>query len=191
MHGQREQVRDFGLGRRTKDLDRSLRDTHGLVGVEVGGDVCEDIANQLKRAAGALGATELALAATALGVVCTGVALIIYFRLIKTLGSMGVASQSYLRAGFSVLLGLLILGEQPTAPVLAGLALTITGVALEEMTHLCLVGNLMSALGAQPVIAAAADANRASDWRDIGGFAPQIDVMQFRHRYADMHMFAS
>lgn len=70
------------------------------------------------------------LAATALGVVCTGVALIIYFRLIKTLGSMGVASQSYLRAGFSVLLGLLILGEQPTAPVLAGLALTITGVAL-------------------------------------------------------------
>lgn len=27
---------------------------------------------------------------------------------------------------------------------------TITGVALEEMTHLCLVGNLMSALGAQP-----------------------------------------
>ena len=46
-------------------------------------------------------------------------------------------------------------------------------------------------LHAQPVIAAAAAANRASDWRDIGGFAPQIDVMQFRHRYADMHMFAS
>ena len=46
-------------------------------------------------------------------------------------------------------------------------------------------------LGAQPVIAAAAEAARGTDWRDIGGFAPQIDVMQFRHRYADMHMFAS
>ncbi|MFN8502442.1 urease accessory protein UreF [Kouleothrix sp.] len=46
-------------------------------------------------------------------------------------------------------------------------------------------------LGAQPAIAAAADAHRHSHWHDIGGFAPQIDVQQFRHRYAEMHMFAS
>lgn len=73
--------------------------------------------------------TSLA-AASALGVLCTGVALIIYFRLIKTLGAMGVASQSYLRAGFSVLLGFLVLGEQPPPSVLIGLVVTIAGVAL-------------------------------------------------------------
>jgi len=44
---------------------------------------------------------------------------------------------------------------------------------------------------AQPVIAEAAEAHQGLDWRDIGGFAPRIDVMQFRHRYADMHMFVS
>lgn len=74
-------------------------------------------------------ATSL-VAAVTLGILCTGVALIIYFRLIKTLGAMGVASQSYLRAGVSVLLGFLILGEQPPPSVLIGLVITITGVAL-------------------------------------------------------------
>jgi drug/metabolite transporter (DMT)-like permease len=70
------------------------------------------------------------LAALTLSLACTGVALIIYFRLIVTLGAMGVASQSYLRAGISVLLGLLLLGEQPSATVLAGLGVIIVGVAL-------------------------------------------------------------
>jgi drug/metabolite transporter (DMT)-like permease len=69
-------------------------------------------------------------AAVALGVFCTAFALILYFRLIRTLGPMGVASQSYLRAGVSVLLGFLVLGEQPPPSVLAGLLLTIIGVAL-------------------------------------------------------------
>jgi urease accessory protein len=46
-------------------------------------------------------------------------------------------------------------------------------------------------LRALPVIAEAAEVQRDLDWRDIGGFAPQIDVMQFRHRYAEMHMFVS
>ncbi len=70
------------------------------------------------------------LAAGTLAILCTGVALIIYFRLIKTLGAMGVASQSYLRAGVSVLLGLMVLGEQLSASVLIGLIVTIVGVAL-------------------------------------------------------------
>ena len=47
-----------------------------------------------------------------------------------TLGAMGVASQSYLRAGVSVLLGLVVLGEQLSATVLIGLVVTIVGVAL-------------------------------------------------------------
>ncbi len=69
-------------------------------------------------------------AAAALAIFGTGIALIIYFRLIKTLGAMGVASQSYLRAGVSVLLGLIVLGEQLSATVVIGLAITIVGVAL-------------------------------------------------------------
>lgn len=69
-------------------------------------------------------------AAATLAILCTGIALIIYFRLIKTLGAMGVASQSYLRAGVSVLLGLIVLGEQLSATMLMGLIVTIVGVAL-------------------------------------------------------------
>ncbi len=75
-----------------------------------------------------------ALAAAAmLGVFCTGLAMLLYFRLLRTLGSMGVASQGYLRAGLSVLLGIVILGEQLSVVVACGLVGTILGVALINM----------------------------------------------------------
>ena len=78
-----------------------------------------------------LAPSPTALAATAiLSILCTGVALLIYFRLVRTLGSMGVASQSYLRAGVGVILGLVFLGETFTLPVAAGLCAAIAGVAL-------------------------------------------------------------
>ena len=64
-----------------------------------------------------------------LGLICTGVALLIYFRLMKTLGSLGVASQAYLRAGVGVLLGVVVLGEQITPLVGLGLIATMLGVA--------------------------------------------------------------
>lgn len=64
-----------------------------------------------------------------LGVVSTGIALLLYFRLVTTLGSMGVASQSYLRAGVGVLLGVVLLGEQITPVIGFGLAAAILGVA--------------------------------------------------------------
>ncbi|MCB1833568.1 MAG: EamA family transporter, partial [Geminicoccaceae bacterium] len=73
----------------------------------------------------------MALAATAiLSIFCTGIALLIYFRLVRTLGSMGVASQSYLRAGIGVVLGIVFLGETFTLPVATGLCAAIAGVAL-------------------------------------------------------------
>lgn len=68
-------------------------------------------------------------AATVLGVFATGLALLIYFRLVRTLGSMGVASQSYLRAGIGVLLGMIILGEAFSMTVGLGLVAAILGVA--------------------------------------------------------------
>jgi drug/metabolite transporter (DMT)-like permease len=72
-----------------------------------------------------------AIAATLiLSVFCTGVALLIYFRLVHTIGSMGVASQSYLRAGVGVMLGMIVLGETIALPVAAGIVAAIFGVAL-------------------------------------------------------------
>lgn len=72
-----------------------------------------------------------AIAATlVLSIFCTGIALLIYFRLLRTLGSMGVASQSYLRAGVGVILGLMFLGETISLPVAIGLIAAIVGVAL-------------------------------------------------------------
>lgn len=72
-----------------------------------------------------------AIAATAaLSIFSTGTALLIYFRLVNTLGSLGVASQSYLRAGIGVLLGAALLGEVPSPSALLGLIAAIGGVAL-------------------------------------------------------------
>ncbi len=65
----------------------------------------------------------------ALSVVCTGVALLVYFRLMRTLGSMGVASQSYLRAGVGVAFGIVFLGETLSLPIALGVLAAVIGVA--------------------------------------------------------------
>ncbi|MEM7425841.1 MAG: EamA family transporter [Pseudomonadota bacterium] len=67
-------------------------------------------------------------AAVALSVISSCLALLLYFRLIKTLGSMGTASQAYLRVGVSVLLGAAVLGEQIGWTVAFGLAAVVGGV---------------------------------------------------------------
>ena len=74
--------------------------------------------------------TASVAAALALAILGTALALLVYFRLVRTLGAMGVASQSYLRAGVSVLLGAAILGERVDAATAAGLAAVLAGVAL-------------------------------------------------------------
>ncbi len=71
------------------------------------------------------------LAATlVLGCCCTGIALSLYFRLVRTLGSMGVASQSYLRAGVGVILGVVFLEETISLTVGLGLVAAVLGVTL-------------------------------------------------------------
>jgi drug/metabolite transporter (DMT)-like permease len=69
------------------------------------------------------------LAAIVLAVFCTAGALVLYFRLLRTLGPMGVTSQAYLRAGVSVVLGIVVLGERVTPAIGLGLAAIILGVA--------------------------------------------------------------
>ena len=68
------------------------------------------------------------LAALVLAVFCTAGALLLYFRLVRTLGPMGVASQSYLRAGVSVVLGIVVLGERITPAIGLGLVAIVLGV---------------------------------------------------------------
>lgn len=69
-------------------------------------------------------------AATALSILCTGCALLLYFRLVKTLGSLGAASQAYLRAGVGVMLGVVFLGEHITLVMGLGIGAAILGVVL-------------------------------------------------------------
>ncbi|MGY4628019.1 DMT family transporter [Bradyrhizobium sp. USDA 4486] len=63
-----------------------------------------------------------------LAVICTALAMVIYFRLIRTLGPLGTTSGSYLRAGFAVALGIAWLGERFTWSSMAGMALILAGV---------------------------------------------------------------
>ena len=70
------------------------------------------------------------VAVSSLSIVSTALAMLIYFRLVKSLGSMAVASQAYLRASVGVCLGMVFLGESVSTPVALGLVLSIVGVAL-------------------------------------------------------------
>jgi len=76
-----------------------------------------------------LAPTAQAIAAViALAVICTALAMVIYFRLIRTLGPLGTTSGSYLRAGFAVALGIAWLGEGFRWSVFAGMSLIVIGV---------------------------------------------------------------
>jgi len=66
----------------------------------------------------------------ALGLVCTAVAYVLYFRLIADLGATGGLTVTYLIPVFGVLWGALFLGEAITLTVLAGGALVVLGTLL-------------------------------------------------------------
>jgi drug/metabolite transporter (DMT)-like permease len=68
-----------------------------------------------------------------LAIICTALAMVIYFRLIHTLGPLGTTSGSYLRAGFAVALGSVWLGEHFTWSSLAGMALILVGAVAVTM----------------------------------------------------------
>jgi len=73
---------------------------------------------------------ESAVATLLLSVFCTAIAFLLYFRLVRTLGAMGVASQAYLRSAIAVLLGIAILGENLELNVVIGVVAAIAGVAM-------------------------------------------------------------
>ena len=72
---------------------------------------------------------ESILALIGLSIFSTALALVIYFRLVQTLGSVGVTSQAYLRVPIGVAIGMIFLGETLTLPAWIGLACVVVGVA--------------------------------------------------------------
>jgi drug/metabolite transporter (DMT)-like permease len=70
------------------------------------------------------------LAATALGVLCTGIAYILYFRLIANVGPTRAISVTFLIPAFGMLWGSLFLSEPVTFGMLAGCAVILFGTAL-------------------------------------------------------------
>lgn len=69
-------------------------------------------------------------AVLALGLVCTGIAYLIYFRLIRDVGPTSALTVAYLIPVFGVLWGVALLGEPVTASLLIGGTLVIIGTAL-------------------------------------------------------------
>ena len=69
-------------------------------------------------------------AAATLAGACTGLAYVLYFRLIAHAGAANAISVTFLIPGFAMLWGWLFIGEQPTAAMLLGCAVILLGTAL-------------------------------------------------------------
>ncbi len=69
-------------------------------------------------------------AAVLLALLCTGLAYVLYFRLIARVGPARAISVTFLIPAFAALWGFVFLGEVPTAEMLAGCAVILLGTAL-------------------------------------------------------------
>jgi len=69
-------------------------------------------------------------AVIALGVLCSGVAYLIYFRLIQDVGPSSALTVTFLSPLFGILWGMLFLGETVGWYTFVGAAIVITGTAL-------------------------------------------------------------
>jgi len=70
------------------------------------------------------------LAVLAVGIICTGIAFLLYFRLIKDIGATSALTVTFLIPVFGILWGHLFLHEIITAGMLAGTAVVLIGTSL-------------------------------------------------------------
>jgi drug/metabolite transporter (DMT)-like permease len=70
------------------------------------------------------------LNALALALLCTGLAYVLYFRLIARVGASNAMTVSFLIPGYAALWGWLVLGERPTLQLLLGCGVILLGTAL-------------------------------------------------------------
>lgn len=73
--------------------------------------------------------TASILALLCLSVFCTALAFVIFFHLVRSLGSVGTTAQAYLRVPIGVSIGAIFLGETLTSTAGIGLVCVIAGVA--------------------------------------------------------------
>lgn len=79
--------------------------------------------------------SPLSIAALSINaIVATAFGFVVYFRLIRTVGSVGTASAGYLKPAVGTLLGCLLFGENLTWMTLTGLFVIILGVAITNVT---------------------------------------------------------
>jgi drug/metabolite transporter (DMT)-like permease len=69
------------------------------------------------------------LALLALSLFSTALGFVIYFHLVRTLGSVGTTAQAYIRVPIGVLIGVVFLGETLPSWAWLGLVLVVAGVA--------------------------------------------------------------
>jgi drug/metabolite transporter (DMT)-like permease len=72
---------------------------------------------------------ESIFALLGLSVFSTALAFVIYFRLLRTLGSIGTTAQAYLRVPIGAAIGVIFLGETLSPTAWLGLAFVVAGVA--------------------------------------------------------------
>lgn len=73
---------------------------------------------------------ESLLALLALALLCTALASVIWFRLLRTLGVVATTSQAYLRLPLGAAIGVVFLGESFPLAAVGGLVLVMAGVAM-------------------------------------------------------------
>ena len=67
-----------------------------------------------------------------LGLLATGFATLLYFRLVQGPGPAFLSLVNYLVPGWAVLAGILFLGEEPASGIFLGLVLILLGIAIGE-----------------------------------------------------------
>src|SRR5437667_7146698 len=114
------------LGRGFRDLDPMVPAAGSLL---CGAVILIPVSLVLERPWTLQPSTGSMLALAALGVFSAALAFVIYFRLIRTLGSVGTTAQAYLRVPIGVAVGVVFLGETLAPTTLIGLVCVIAGVA--------------------------------------------------------------
>jgi len=114
------------LGRGFRDLDPMVPAAGSLL---CGAAILIPVSLVLERPWTLQPSTGSMLALLALAVFSTALAFVIYFRLIRTLGSVGTTAQAYLRVPIGVAVGVVFLGEQLSSTAWIGLASVVVGVA--------------------------------------------------------------
>jgi len=94
-----------------------------------------------------------AAALIVLGVVCTGLSFVLYFRIVADVGSVGASTVTYVIPVFGLLFGAVLLDETIDGRTFAGMALIVGGVATVMYGPLFerLAKRMVTKLGVEPV----------------------------------------